>query len=349
MARPRRLRRPPRRIDPAVIDARFYEVGAARPVRTLAAGFEIGGDPATLVKSAAPAGRAGPGDLCFLEKASTPLANAPAACVLSPGAAHFAPKASALILSDRPRATFARLASKLITLRVHEGDARIHPDARLEDDVRLGPGVVIGQGAQIGAGVVIGANAVIGPGVAIGRRTRIGANATILCALIGDDVTILSGAVIGEQGFGVAADAQGLVEVPHFGRAIIQDRALIGANTTIDRGAFDDTQIGEDAKIDNLCQIAHQVQIGRGAMIAAFGGISGSSVVGDGVMMGGRVGLGDHRTVGKGAVLAAGSAVLQDVPAGETWGGYPAKPLRKFLRETAWLARKASGGRDGRE
>jgi UDP-3-O-[3-hydroxymyristoyl] glucosamine N-acyltransferase len=182
--------------------------------------------------------------------------------------------------------------------------------------------------------------------VSIGRRSRIGANASLAFAIIGDEVTVLAGAVIGEQGFAVAGDATGPVDVPHVGRVIVQDRATIGANSTIDRGVFDDTIIGEGAKIDNLCHVAHNVTLGRGVLIAAFGGISGSTVVGDGVTMGGRVGVADHRKIGAGATLAGGAAVFQDVPAGEVWSGYPAKPLRKWLREAAWLSRKAAGTRD---
>ena len=98
----------------------------------------------------------------------------------------------------------------------------------------------------------------------------------------------------------------------------------------------------EGAKIDNLCHVAHNVVIGRGVLIAAFGGISGSTIVGDGVTMGGRVGVADHRKIGAGATLAGGAAVFQDVPAGEVWSGYPARPLRKWLRESAWLSRKAA-------
>jgi UDP-3-O-[3-hydroxymyristoyl] glucosamine N-acyltransferase len=133
------------------------------------------------------------------------------------------------------------------------------------------------------------------------------------------------------------------------GRVIIQDRVTIGANSTIDRGAFDDTVLGEDVKIDNLCHIAHNCQIGRGVLMAAFAGISGSTTIGDAATLGGRVGVADHRNVGAGSTLAGASAVMQDVPAGEVWMGYPAKPIRKFLRETAWLSRKSAGARNAGE
>ncbi|MGE3142544.1 MAG: UDP-3-O-(3-hydroxymyristoyl)glucosamine N-acyltransferase, partial [Hyphomonadaceae bacterium] len=150
----------------------------------------------------------------------------------------------------------------------------------------------------------------------------------------------------GEQGFGVAVEGGALADMPHLGRVIVQDRVTIGANCTIDRGVFGDTVLGEDAKLDNLCHIGHQAVIGRGVLIAAFGGVSGSTTVGDHAVLGGRVGIGDHRRIGARATLAAGAAVLQDVPEGETWGGYPARPLRRFLREVAWVSRKA-GRRDG--
>ena len=181
----------------------------------------------------------------------------------------------------------------------------------------------------------------------IGRGTKIGACVSISCALIGDDVSILSGAVIGEQGFGIAGDASGPIDVPHLGRVVVQDRVTIGANTTIDRGVFDDTTIAEGAKIDNLCQIAHNVTVGRGAILAAFAGISGSVEIGDAATLAGRVGVGDHRKIGAGATLAGAAAVGDDVPPGEIWMGYPAKPIRTFLREVRWVARKAAGGRDG--
>lgn len=328
-----------------MIDARFYEALGPITVRALAGASEIGGDADHAIEGVAPASEAGTRDLCYYEgKSGAPLTSAPGACILPPALAHLAPEAVALILTDRPRALFARLAPRLFRPRsVQDGEVRVDPSARLEEGVKLGPGAVVGPGAFIGAEAEIGANAVVGPGVSVGRRSRIGARASVAFALIGDDVTILAGAVVGEQGFGVAGDASGLVDVPHLGRVIIQDRVTIGANSTIDRGVFGDTVIGEDAKIDNLCHVAHNCTLGRGVVIAAFAGISGSTVVGDRVTMGGRVGVADHRKIGAGATLAGGAAVFQDVPAGEVWSGYPAKPLRKWLRETAWLSRRASG------
>ena len=333
-----------------MIDFRFYESLGPLSARDLAPLAEIGGDPKRQASGVGPANYAGAEDLCYFEpKAGEALTSAPGICVIRQSSAHLAPKAGALIFDSNPRAAFARYASLLARPRRIEGEERIHPSAKLEADVIVGPGAVIGADVQIGEGSEIGANAVIGPGVTIGRRSRIGANAFIGFALIGDGVTILAGAVIGEQGFGAAVEAGGPVDVPHFGRVILQDRVTIGANSTVDRGVFEDTVIGEAAKIDNLCQIGHNCIVGRGAMMAAFAGVSGSTQIGDDVMMGGRVGIGDHRLIGERAVLAAGSGVLQDVPAGETWAGYPAKPIRRWLRETAWLGRKASGGaRDGK-
>ncbi|HOZ28357.1 MAG TPA: UDP-3-O-(3-hydroxymyristoyl)glucosamine N-acyltransferase, partial [Hyphomonadaceae bacterium] len=181
----------------------------------------------------------------------------------------------------------------------------------------------------------------IGPGVQIGSRTVIGANASVRCVLIGDGVRIFPGAVIGETGFGLAVGGSGAALTPHFGRVIMQNGVSLGANSCIDRGLLEDTVIGEGTHIDNLCHIGHNCRIGSHVVMAAFAGVSGSSKVGDGAQFGGRVGLKDHVHVGQGARIAAGAAVLTDVPAGETWAGYPSKPIRTWMRELAWLARSA--------
>lgn len=252
------------------------------------------------------------------------------------------PEGSVALISGSPQASWARLSARLYSPKYHQGVQAVHPEARIEPDVTLGVGVVIGQGAEIGSGTRIDAYTVIGPGCTIGRNCRIGAQATIYCALVGDRVQLASGVRIGEAGFGVSHDSRGLVDVPQLGRVIIQDDVSIGAGTCVDRGAYEDTVIGEASKIDNMVQIAHNVRLGRNVIVAAHSGLSGSVKVADGAKFGGRAGIIDHIDIGEGAIVAAGAIVFKDVPAGQMWSGFPAKPSRQFLREAAWLAKSAA-------
>lgn len=333
-------------------DARFFLTAEPLSVADLAAliGAEVvrGGD--AVIKTVAPLSLADRGAIAFLgdrRHAGALSTTAAGAVLVTPDMAAKAPDSAAVLTTRHPQAAWAMAAARLHPAVESDGTAGVHPTAELEDGVRLGAGVVIGAGARIGRGSVIGANTVIGPGVAIGRDCLIGANVTMGFSLIGDRVRIASGAVIGEAGFGAAASPRGPMDIPQLGRVIIQDDVSIGANSCIDRGAYDDTVIGEGTKIDNLVHVAHNVIMGRFCLVAAHVGISGSVVVGDGVMFGGKAGVGDHQTIGAGARIGGAAAVLSDVPAGETWSGYPAKPLRRFLRETAWLSKQASSRRKG--
>ncbi len=330
-----------------MIDPRFYRLLGPKRLRELAqivkAELPASFDPDLTLTSCAPLDQAQAGDLAFCQgpsKGKSTIETGAGACLVRAEHATLLPSGVAPLIVKEPRAVFAAAAAALIARRDFDPTAPAVPaSVKLEADVVIGRGVVIGEDAEIGQGTTIGPNSVIGPGVAIGRNCRIGANVVIYCALIGDRVTISSGSVIGEVGFGVAPTASGPVDVPQLGRAILQDEVSIGSLCAVDRGAFGDTVLGIGCKIDNFTQIAHNCQLGLGVVIAAFGGISGSCEIGDNVLMGGRVGLGDHIRVGEGVVIAAGSGVLESVPAGQAWGGYPAKPLRQWMRESVVLKR----------
>jgi UDP-3-O-[3-hydroxymyristoyl] glucosamine N-acyltransferase len=334
-------------------DRRFFAHAGPFSLADLAGLSGIALDPVhagLMIHRAAPLVRSDERSVSFLmdRKYAPDLKDTKAAAVFLPEAFQdAAPPGCVAVVTREPQAAWARAAGKLHPPLLLEGEARVHPSAELEAGVSLHPGAVIGPGVKIGRGTVVGANSVIGPGCAVGRDCRIGPGVSISCALIGDRVTLFAGAVIGEPGFGVAASAAGAFDVPQLGRVILQDGVTIGANTCVDRGAFEDTIIGENTKIDNLVQIAHNVVMGRSCAIAAQCGIPGSVTIGDGVQMGGQVGIADHLTVGSGAKIAGHAGVMAHIPAGETWGGFPAQPMRRWLREAALLRRltKDEGGR----
>ncbi|MEQ1944317.1 UDP-3-O-(3-hydroxymyristoyl)glucosamine N-acyltransferase [Mesorhizobium sp. VNQ89] len=263
----------------------------------------------------------------------------------------------AVLVTKRPQAAFAQVGRLMFppaaspeTMTGEIGISRhaiIDPTARLEPGVIVEAGAVIGPGVAIGAGTIIAPNAIIGRLTQIGRDCYIGPSVSVQYALIGNRVILHPGARIGQDGFGFTGGAAGPERIPQIGRVVIQDNVEIGANSAVDRGALSDTVIGENTKIDNLVQIAHNVRIGRNCLIAGRTGISGSVTVGDNVLMGGGVGIADHLTIGSGAHLAAGSGFMNNVPPGEIWGGYPAEPAAMAWRNLATL-RKLSAERSKR-
>jgi len=338
----------------AMPDPRFFEDLGPASLRELA---ELTGaslsDPAQgerLVAAVAPLERAAAGDVAYFadRRYAKDLASTKAgACFIAPNQADKAPDGVVRLTTPEPHAAYAKAAARLHRPRAIPPGPPVHPTATLEEDVQVGVGAVIGPGAAIGRGSVIGPGAVIGAGVAIGRQCQIGANAVIGFALIGDRVRILAGAVIGEAGFGVAGGRGGAIDVPQLGRVVLQDGVTVGANSCIDRGAYDDTVIGENTKIDNLVQVCHNVRIGRNCVLAAHTGISGSTTIGDGVRFGGRAGIADHLNIGDGAQVMAAAGLMHDIPAGETWGGIPAMPGRQWFRQVAWLNKISQGKGQG--
>ena len=330
-----------------MIDSRFYDFMPpmlAKDIASLIGGVIIGNETIP-ISCVASIDNAQICDLTYCEdwKADGEIQTSAGLVIIKENLVEKLPEGMNAIIVKSPRFSFSKFATKFISDKFTHTDSRV--DANIETGVIIGAGTIIGKNVEIGENTIIGANSCISEGVTIGRNCQIGTGVSITCAYIGDNVKIGANSVIGKSGFGVVGGEDGIIDVPQFGRVIIQDSVTIGALCTIDRGAFDDTVIGMMTKTDNHCHIAHNVKIGKGVVMAAYAGISGSVVVGDYVMMGGRVGIGDHFKIGAGAKLGAGSAVLSDVPAGETYVGYPAKPKSKFLRETIALSRLLDKGK----
>ena len=323
-------------------------IDAAEAARITGATLETPHLADLAIEGIAPADSGGRGRVVFVEgrKAAALLPRLRASAVFCrPEDMALVPAGIAVLTTPAPSQAFALLARVLFPSAARPGpvtgETGISPRATVAASARLGQGVVIEAGAvigpqvAIGAGTVVAPNAVIGPSCQIGKDGYVGPGVTLLSALVGDRVIIHAGVRIGSDGFGFVPGRKGLEKVPQIGRVVVQDDVEIGANTTIDRGAMDDTIIGDGTKIDNLVQIGHNVRIGRCCAIAAHTGISGSVTIGDYVMLGGRVGIADHVTIGQGAQLAGGSGVIGDVPAGARWGGTPAQPVKDWLREVS--------------
>lgn len=333
-------------------DPRFFRAAGPLPLGELAriAGAELGGDsdPAALLSDVAPLDRGGPADVVFLndKRYLAQLSQTRAgACLLRPAVANEAPDGLALLLTDEPQRGFACIAEAFYPPRA--GPSAVHPSAVVAPSARIGDGssiaagAVVGEAAEIGNDCSIGANALIGPGVVLGHGSSVGAGASLVCCIVGERVIIHSGARIGQDGFGYVIGGSGHRKVPQLGRVLVGDDVEIGANTTIDRGALGDTEIGSGTKIDNLVQIGHNVRLGRGCVVVAQVGISGSTSIGDFVMIAGQAGLSGHLNVGHGARIGAQSGVMRDIAPGDTVFGYPAMPRKQYMRQVALLARLA--------
>ncbi|MGI9140214.1 MAG: UDP-3-O-(3-hydroxymyristoyl)glucosamine N-acyltransferase [Gemmatimonadaceae bacterium] len=320
----------------------------AEAVSELVSG-ELRGDGSAAISRIAPLDRATADELSFLaapryvgaaEKSRAGI------LVVSPDLAGTETAARATIVVDKPHDAVLTLLPKLYAMPQHTPG--VHATARLGRGARVGTGVtveeyaVIGAGATIADGVWIGPHAVVGDGAIVGRDSVLYAHCTIYSGSeLGERVRIQSGARIGCDGFGYVFRDGAHQPIPHVGRCVIGDDVDVGANTTIDRGSVDDTVIGAGTKIDNLVQIGHNVRMGKLCLIMAHVGIAGSVHLEDGVIMAGQSGAAGHVTIGARARIAGRGAVISDVPAGETWSGYPARPHRESLRATSALFKLA--------
>jgi UDP-3-O-[3-hydroxymyristoyl] glucosamine N-acyltransferase len=303
-------------------------------------GGNVAGDSEVEILRVAAFEKASTGEITFLENEGDAGATG-ASCVIV-SETHPDRGDRVLIKVKNPKLAFAKLAEKL-----HPPDS---PEDRHETaivaktaDVRasfVGAYVTIGDGTQVGENAEIHEGSRVGKNVCIGKSTVIHPNCVIYDNVeIGGDCVIHSGVVIGADGFGYVRDgAAGYVKFPQIGRVVIEDNVEIGANTCVDRGALGETRIGEGTKIDNMVQIAHNVQIGKRVIIASQTGISGSTVIEDDCVIGGQVGFGDHARVLSGAVIGSQAGVLPGkIVRPGVWWGTPVQPLDEYKRQNAHL------------
>lgn len=241
------------------------------------------------------------------------------------------------LLNEAPSLAFQQVI-ELFIQSPQTGFLGIHPTAVIHEEASIGEGVTIGPKAVIDRAVSIGDGTFIGAGVYVGAETTIGsachlhANVIIRegCS-VGNRVIIQPGAVIGSCGFGYFTDKKGThLPLKQLGSVVIEDDVEIGANTTIDRARFKTTRIGRGTKIDNLVQIAHQVELGESNLIVSQVGIAGSTKTGHHVVMGGQAGIIGHITITDGVILAARSAVSKSIEKSGIYSGIPAAPIKEF-------------------
>lgn len=287
---------------------------------------ELKGRADVLLQSVASLKNAGPEDLSYAEERFHAEARGSRAGCILVGSGDF-PGQTVIVVRD-PKLAFALGAGRL-----QEGDPvgiSIHPTAVVEPDARVGRGTTIGPGCVIGKGVTIGDGCVLHPHVTVYADVEIGNN-----------VIVHAGAVIGADGFGFVRDGSRHVKFPQVGRVIIEDDVEIGANTCIDRGSLETTIVRRGAKLDNLIQVAHNVEIGEHTVIAAQTGISGSSTIGPNSSLGGQVGIGEHARLDAHTIIGGQGGVLngKHIRGGEVLWGTPVRPLKVFLQQQAYLAR----------
>jgi UDP-3-O-[3-hydroxymyristoyl] glucosamine N-acyltransferase len=305
---------------------------------------DLVGDPDGLVTGAAPLDSAGRNDVSFLasRRYIPHLPSTEAGAVIigrDLGELREAPGSAVLWVDDAHLAlakTLGLLYPETAPRAEIHASAIVEQGAELGRDVAIGPFAVIGSGTKLGDGVCVGSHSVVGERCEVGAATVIKDHVVLYAnTAVGERCIIHSGSSIGVDGFGYVFHENAHRKIPQVGRCIIEDDVEIGANVCIDRGSVGETRVGAGTKIDNLVHVAHNVKIGRNCVIVAQVGIAGSSSVGDGVALAGQVGIIGHLKIGDGARVAAQSGVSHDIPAGETWFGYPARPRTEVLRANA--------------
>ncbi|HUS48180.1 MAG TPA: UDP-3-O-(3-hydroxymyristoyl)glucosamine N-acyltransferase, partial [Phycisphaerae bacterium] len=301
-------------------------------------GGTVEGDESVEIRSIASVDCAVGGDLTFAADAKHAAALAgskAAAAIVGPGAIK-APMT--LIRVGNVQAAVAKFLGRLMrgedlpSAGVHE-TAIVAADAEVASGAAVGPGVVVGSGAKIGSRAILCANVVIGARAVIGDETVLAEGVVIKAdCIIGRRVRIGPNSVIGAAGFGFYFADGAHHRIPHAGNVVIEDDVEIGSCSCVDRAKFGSTRVGSGTKIDNLVQVAHNVQIGRGCILVGQSGVAGSAKLGNYVVAGGHSGIRDNVTLGDGVQCSAFAAVASDVGDGEVVAGIPAGPAKEQFR-----------------
>ncbi len=307
----------------------------------------VRGGPDLLIEGIAALDEAGAAELSFLgnEKYRAQYLATRAGAVIVPRGVTEGPETSALIAADNPSFAFGLAVKHFVAATARVFTPGIHPRAIVDESAKLDPakvrihaGAVVMAGAEIGDGSEVGPNTVVGEDVKVGRDCLIYANVTIReRCLIGDRVILQPGVVIGSDGYGYEVVEGRHVKVDQVGIVEVQDDVEIGANTTIDRARFGRTVIGQGTKVDNLVQIAHNVQIGKHCLLVSQSGVAGSSRTGDYVVIAAQAGVGGHVKIGAKSVLAARAGATADLEGGKTYSGHPARPHMEEQRSRALI------------
>ena len=259
-----------------------------------------------------------------------------AACITSPNLSKFLPKKC--IKLDVKNVLFAvtqvaKMFYPNADMDIPDENLSISNDVRnLYPDVKFGKNVLIGKNVKIGKNSHIASNSIIESSVHIGENCIIGSFVAIRNSLISNNVYIQDGSKIGVKGFGFIPNKSKNTRTPHVGKVILNEGVEIGANSTIDRGSLSNTVIGKNTFLDNQVHVAHNVQIGKNCMIAGQVGFAGSSTLGDNVVIGGQAGISGHLKIGNNVKIGGGSGVINDIPDNHHVMGYPAIPLKEFVK-----------------
>jgi len=257
-------------------------------------------------------------------------------CITLKNLEHHLPKECKSICVDNVLLVISQITSKFYPDAINDdfdNSVKKIEELNFDNEIQYGHNVLVGDNVNIGKNCLIGHNTIIEKNVNIGSNCSIGSNTIIRNTIIGDNVAILDGCIIGKKGFGFFPNKHKNLRYPHIGIVLIGDNSEIGCGATIDRGSMSNTVIGKNTFFDNQIHVAHNNKIGDNCIIAGQVGFAGSSTLGNNVMIGGQAGISGHLKIGNNVQIGGGSGVVKDISDNRKVMGYPSKDLRQFLKD----------------